>query len=186
VSHDVEADPPRWLVLVYRIPSEPTRLRAAVWRRLKSAGAIYLQNSVAALPAGTAAERAMRKLRQEIVEMGGTAQLLAAGPLVGGEDLVAAFNAARDDEYEEIVDRCRDFLAEIDKETAARHFTFGELEENDEDLAKLRRWFEKVAARDVLAARGRSAATEALARCATALDGFAAEVYQADRDGSGG
>ena len=30
-----------WLVLVYRIQSEPTRLRAAVWRRLKTLGAMY-------------------------------------------------------------------------------------------------------------------------------------------------
>src|SRR5262249_30714465 len=39
-----------WLLLIYRVPPEPTRLRAAVWRRIKSLGAIYLQNSVAALP----------------------------------------------------------------------------------------------------------------------------------------
>ncbi len=41
----------RLAAAVYRVPSEPTRLRAAVWRRLKSLGAIYLQNSAAALPA---------------------------------------------------------------------------------------------------------------------------------------
>jgi len=29
-----------WLLLVYRVPSEPTTLRAAVWRRLTSLGAI--------------------------------------------------------------------------------------------------------------------------------------------------
>jgi hypothetical protein len=75
--------------------------------------------------------------------MGGTAQLLRAEPLVGEGDLVAAFNAARDDEYEEIVDRCRDFLAEIKRETAAEHFTYGELDGNDEDLTKLRGWFQK-------------------------------------------
>jgi len=34
-----------WLLLIYRVPSEPSRLRAAVWRRIKSLGAIYLQNS---------------------------------------------------------------------------------------------------------------------------------------------
>ena len=33
-----------WLLLIYRVPSEPTRLRAAVWRRIKSLGAIYLQH----------------------------------------------------------------------------------------------------------------------------------------------
>ena len=44
----------RWLLLIYRVPPEPTRLRSTVWRRIKSLGAIYLQNSVAALPAGVA------------------------------------------------------------------------------------------------------------------------------------
>ena len=44
-----------WLLLVYRMPSEPTRLRATVWRRIKSLGAIYLQNSAAALPASVTA-----------------------------------------------------------------------------------------------------------------------------------
>ena len=29
-----------WLVLVYKIPPEPTRLRAGIWRQLKAAGAI--------------------------------------------------------------------------------------------------------------------------------------------------
>lgn len=39
-------------------------------------------------------------------------------------------------EYIEIVDRCGDFLAEIDKEAAARHFTCAELKENEVDLTK--------------------------------------------------
>src|SRR5690242_8480271 len=99
-----------WLVLVYRVPSEPTRLRAAVWRRLKSLGAIYLQNSCAALPASVAAERALRKLRREILDMSGTAVLLSCGVLAGEHGILGAFGAARDDEYAEIVDKCEDFL----------------------------------------------------------------------------
>jgi len=173
-----------WLVLVYRIPSEPTRLRAAVWRRLKALGAVYLQNSVVALPATPIWERALRALRNEILEMGGTAQLLQGDVLVGHGDLVGSFNAARDDEYEEIVDRCRDFLLEIDRETADEHFTYGELEENDEDLVKLRGWFEKVAARDVLGAVGRREAEAALAKADASLARFSERVYQADPDTS--
>jgi hypothetical protein len=53
-STHTDPDPAGWLVLVYRIPSDPTRLRATVWRRLKSLGAVYLQNSAAALPASDA------------------------------------------------------------------------------------------------------------------------------------
>src|ERR1700735_3838335 len=84
-----------WLLLIYRVPPEPTRLRSTVWRRIKSLGAIYLQNSVAALPASTANERALRKLRREIPDMSGTAMLLTANVLAGESDVRAAFQAAR-------------------------------------------------------------------------------------------
>src|SRR5437879_5271226 len=87
-----------WLLLIYRVPSEPTRLRAMVWRRLKSLGAIYLQNSAAALPASPSGERALRKLRQEILEMSGTAVLMTCSALAGEQDVLATFQAARDDE----------------------------------------------------------------------------------------
>ncbi|WP_067893644.1 Chromate resistance protein ChrB [Nocardia vaccinii] len=174
------ADGIEWLLLVYRVPTEPTRHRAAVWRRLKALGAVYLQNSVAALPASTESERALRVLRNDIREMRGTAQLLRADALAGQEEIVAAVNAARDEEYAEVFSRCRDFLAEIAKETAAEKFTYAELEENDEDLTKLRAWFDKIRARDRLAAAGQAGAQKALDECATALEGFAERVYAAE------
>lgn len=65
-----------WLILAYRVPGEPARLRSMVWRRLKAAGAVYLANSVATLPASPAAERVFRRLRSEIAQLGGSAQLL--------------------------------------------------------------------------------------------------------------
>jgi uncharacterized protein YdbL (DUF1318 family) len=167
-------------VLIYRVPSEPTRLRSTVWRRLKGVGAIYLQNSAAALPADKTSERALRALRNEIGQMGGSAHLLRSSAVVGAADLTAEFNAARNEEYREIVDRCDDFLEEIKRETAEEHFTYAELEENDEDLVKLRSWLEKVAARDVLGASGREEASEALGRCEEALSGFAECVYAAE------
>ncbi len=173
----------RWLVLVYKVPAEPTRLRAGVWRKIKGMGAIYLQNSVAALPQSTSAERSLRVLRNEITEMGGTASLLESQVLSGGTEIEAAFNAARDDEYEEIVDRCEDFLKQIEKEYRAEHFTYAELEENDEDLVKLRNWFAKVEARDVLRASGKDAAVVALRRCEEVLDGYANRVYAEEGEG---
>lgn len=172
-----------WLVLVYRVPSEPTRYRAAVWRRLRTLGAVYLQNAVAAMPATEAAERALRILRNEIVqEMNGSAVLLTSQAIAGEDTIVAGIKEARDDEYEEIKDKCRDFLAGIDKEIVADHFTFGELEENEEDFAKLQRWFAKVRDRDLLGADGRASTEDALAECAKALESYAAQVFQAEND----
>lgn len=172
-----------WLVLVYRVPSEPSRLRSAVWRRLKSLGAIYLQNSAAALPASVGAERALRKLRSQILDMEGTAALLSCRVLAGETEVRAAFQNARNDEYEEIVDRCEDFLAQVKKEYVADHFTYAELEENEVDLVKLRNWFARVRQRDAFGASGRPAAEKALESCQQALDDYAARVYAEDEEG---
>lgn len=90
---------PLWLVLTYRVPSEPTRLRAAVWRRLKRAGAVYLAHSVAVLPDSPASERLLRRLRNEVRDMGGSAQVLRAEARAGEMDVVRQINAARDHEY---------------------------------------------------------------------------------------
>ncbi|ADP83173.1 Chromate resistance protein ChrB [Pseudofrankia inefficax] len=172
------ADGTRWLLLVYRVPSEPTRLRAGVWRKLKGLGAIYLQNSVAALPVITpGGERALRTLRKEITDMGGTAHLLGCDVMAGEADVLAAFEAARNDEYDEIVDKCADFQAQLRKEYAASHFTYAELEENDEDLTKLRNWYAKVRARDVFGASRARSTLEALDACERALEEYAARVY---------
>jgi hypothetical protein len=175
---DPAADPgPGWLLLIYRVPSEPTRLRAAVWRRIKSMGAIYLQNSAAALPASVTAERALRKLRSEILDMSGTAVLLSCAVLAGEPEIRASFQAARDDEYEEIVDKCEDFLGQVDKEYAANHFTYAELEENEVDLVKLKNWLQRVRDRDAFGAAGRPAAESAVVTCEEKLEAYAARVY---------
>jgi hypothetical protein len=174
--------PGRWLLLVYRVPSEPSRLRATVWRRIKSLGAIYLQSSAAALPAGTAAERALRKLRSEILDMAGTAVLLSCDVLAGEGEIRAQFQEARDDEYEEIVDKCADFIAGIDKEYREAHFSYAELEENEVDLVKLRTWLQRVRDRDIFGAAGLQQALTSLAECEEKLETYAARVYAEEEE----
>jgi hypothetical protein len=174
---------PGWLLLIYRVPPEPTRLRSTVWRRIKSLGAIYLQNSVAALPASTANERALRKLRREITDMSGTAMLMSCSVLAGESEVRASFQAARNDEYEEIVDKCEDFLRQVQKEYDANHFTYAELEENEVDLVKLKNWFAKIIERDVFGASGRAACVQLLDKCEQSLEAYAARVYAEEAEG---
>ena len=173
-------DPVSWLVLIYKVPSEPARVRATVWRRLKGLGAVYLQDGTAAIPVSSSAERALRTLQNEIGEMGGVGYLMGCEVIAGQVEIVATYNSTRDEEYEEIIDRCRDFEAEIENELAARHLTYAELEENDEDLTKLKNWLVKVQSRDLLGANNGTLAIEAVARCEAALEGFAAQVYEAE------
>jgi hypothetical protein len=168
-----------WFVLVYKLPPEPSRYRASVWRKLKSAGAVYLQNGVATLPVDPGSERVMRGVVQEIRESEGIAHLVR-GPLVGDDAaLVEAFKAARDEEYREVLERCRDFHAELEKEREAGKFTFAELEENEEDLAKLESWLGKIRVRDPFGAPLAAEAEHAISGCREELEAFAASVYEA-------
>jgi hypothetical protein len=109
--------------------------------------------------------------------MAGSAVLLSCSVLAGEPEVKAAFQAARDDEYEEIADKCEDFLGQVDKEYAASHFTYAELEENEVDLVKLKNWLNRVRDRDVFGASGRAAAEAALATCEDKLEAYAARVY---------
>jgi hypothetical protein len=83
---------------------------------------VYAAHSAAVLPESPQAERALRTLRAEVGQMGGTAQLVRAEPLLGQGDFTARYNRARDEEYAEVTGRCQDFLAEIAKETGAAHW----------------------------------------------------------------
>jgi len=173
-----------WYVLVYKLPSEPTRYRASVWRKLRAAGAVYLQNGVAALPADPGAERVMRGVAQEVRGYEGTAHLVR-GPLVGDDaSLLETFGAARDDEYREVLERCHGFHTELEKERKAGKLNFAELEENEEDLAKLEAWFGKVRVRDRFGAPLQGQAEAAIRACQEDLEAFAASVYEAADHGS--
>lgn len=175
---------PEWLVLVYKVPAEPSRLRAGIWRKLKAAGAIYLQNGAIALPALPASERILRGVADEARSLGGSAHLFRGAYFGDATALQTLFNATRDEEYAELIDRCGNFHAELARERAAAKFTFADLEENEEDLAKLEAWIAKIRLRDYFEAPSGAAAARALAACRADLERFAATVYRTADHGS--
>ena len=59
-------------------PREPSRHRVAVWRRLKTLGALYLQDGVAALPEDAVTREQLEWLQLRIREAGGKATLWEA------------------------------------------------------------------------------------------------------------
>ncbi len=173
-----------WFVLVYKLPSEPSRYRASVWRKLRAAGAVYLQSGVAALPDDPAGERTMRGVVREIREAGGTAHLFRSYSVGGQGELEGNFHEAREAEYREVLGRCRDFHAELDKERGADDLTFAELEA-EEDLAKLETWVGKIQARDRFGAPLCGEVERELKACREDLEAFAvASVYEAADLGS--
>ncbi len=75
-----------WVLLVYKIPSQPTRLRAQIWRALGRCGALYLQDSVCIVPATTELAENMQWIADEISELGGTAYLFRASTTAPEQD----------------------------------------------------------------------------------------------------
>jgi hypothetical protein len=163
------ADRLPWLVLAYRVPAEPTRLRSAVWRRLKAVGAVYLAHSVAAMPASPVAERLLGQLRSDIGGMGGSAQLLHAEALAGETDMIRLFNAARDDEYVRIIAECDELRAGIESLVSAGQPAAADLDQGRRKLDRLARWNEMVREADAFGASQAKPAAAALVACRDAL-----------------
>ena len=170
-----------WLLLTYKVPSEPAAKRVALWRRLKGMGAVYLQNGVCLLPKTDDHVRRLKMIENGVSEMAGEAVILETVALdrFQEEKIIARFKADRDEAYREFIDKCGDFDEEIAKERAADHFTYAELEENDVDLKKLQGWFDKIRKLDFYSATLSGEAEERLRACEELLGAFAQQVFDA-------
>jgi len=118
-----------WVLLVYKIPREPTSSRAAVWRKLKRLGALLLHDAVWVLPATPWTREQFQWLAVEIGELEGEAYLWESRLLLNGqaEALVQQFQARVESAYQEILD---------------------EVEREDADLVALSRKYQQVRAQD--------------------------------------
>jgi len=173
-----------WILLTYKVPSEPAAKRIALWRKLKGMGAVYLQSGVCLLPKTDDHLRRLKMLENDAVEMGGEAVLLETGPLDRAQEdkVVGRFKADRDEAYSEFLHKCADFEAEIAKETADEHFTYAELEENDVDLEKLKGWLAKIRKLDFYDAPLSAEADARLQHCVTLLEAYAQRVFEAHEE----
>jgi len=164
-----------WLLFLPQAPATSSSLRVQIWRHLKAAGAITLQNGVWVLPHTDKHEEFCRREQGDIEAHGGTALLLVATPL--DVDLVTRFRAERDREYDEVIERCQELVEELARETSRNKFTFAELEENEQVWQQLSTWLATVQGRDFFGGTLAIEAKAGLARCAEALHAFTQAVY---------
>ncbi|WP_431682179.1 Chromate resistance protein ChrB [Kitasatospora sp. KL5] len=172
----------RFLLVSVSTAGASASTRVRVWRKLRSLGALYVQQSVCLLPDRDATRKQVRRLLASVREDGGTTRCLTITVPDGGEraDLVAEFNAERDTEYAEVVARAPALLAELEAETARGRVTYAEVEESEADLERFDRWMAKITDRDYFGAPGRKAAADAVEACRSALEAFEAAAMAAD------
>ncbi len=94
-----------WLLLVYKIPREPTSSRVYVWRKLKKLGAISVQDAIWVLPATPRTQEQFQWLAAEIVELQGEVSVFQSQLIFGsdGTSLREQFEAPVQAAYKEIL-----------------------------------------------------------------------------------
>jgi hypothetical protein len=174
-----EAGP--WLMLIYRVPSDSSKARVAVWRDLKRLGGLYVQQAVCVLPDRPDLRTSLDRVRERIDELGGSSIFLTLRDVEEDARLrfVTGFRDQSAKEYAEIIEECdTKFVKEIEFERFRKNYTFEEAEEIRQDLEKLRRWLDKVEARDWMGAPGRDVARQKVIDCEQLLELFEADVYE--------
>jgi len=93
-----------WLLCSYRLPREPSRLRLAVWRRVKRLGAVLLHDAVWILPADAKTREDFDWLAEEIEERGGSVMVWEARsvPTLQDAEVIQRFRADADRRYAEL------------------------------------------------------------------------------------
>lgn len=103
-----EAVPDRidWVLLVYRLPRQPSTPRIALWRKLRRLGVAQLLDGLVALPADARTVEQLEWLADEVVEAGGQAAVWQGRP--GSPDdergLVSRMAATVGAEYQRVID----------------------------------------------------------------------------------
>jgi len=169
----------RWLFFSYTLPSRPSRARVYIWRQLKKLGAINHQ-SVWVLPYSSERVKDVIKLIQDIENWKGEGLLIDGKVLNTAQEerINKTFVESRDEEYKEVISKCEDYAKEIEFEIGRQNFIFAEVEENEEELEKLKQWLKKVEKRDIVEAPLRKEAVEKIKNCEDLFQDFALKVYE--------
>jgi hypothetical protein len=181
-SDDTYRERGAWLLVTASSAGATDSLRVAIWRKLRSLGALYLHQSVCVLPARPDVEREIRRLVDRVRANGGAVRVLRITFEHANEEaqLISELQAARNDEYDEVLERVPAFLEELRSERERNRATYEEVEESEADLERFRVWLAKIDRRDYFGAPRRGDAHAAVARCADALEAFESEAFARD------
>lgn len=175
--------PTSWFILIYRVPTEPSKNRVAIWREMKRMGALYLQNCVCLLPNFKGVRPRLKDVRRRVEELGGSSNVFEARRIDDVDVIVESFRALADREYAEIMEECvTKFQKEIEFERFRKNFSYEEAEEIYADLEKIKDWLARVVARDWFASPRRAEAERLVEQSEGLYDAFERECFAAGGD----
>jgi hypothetical protein len=118
-----------WILLTYKLPTEPSARRVYVWRKLKRLGAVSIFEALWVLPDTPRTHEQFQWLAVEIQEMGGEAMFWKAQPELSGQEegLISLFSKQTDSAYQTLL---------------------AKFEQPDPDLAVLAQEYQQIQQRD--------------------------------------
>lgn len=138
-----------WVMLVYRVPREPSTPRIAIWRKLRKYGAYQLTDGVVLLPASPRTREQLEWVAEDAVSAGGSGEVWDAAPTNPAEfeRIRTELELARGAEYADIVAEAHHALEDADPA---------------KQLGALRRRFREITRRDHFPTECRETARQAL------------------------
>jgi hypothetical protein len=169
----------KWLFFSYSLPAEPSKARVYVWRQLKKLGAVNYQ-TIWVTPYSNESASELKKLIETIKGYKGEGLLIDGKVIEKSQEeaMQKVFIDSRNEEYQELIEKCEDFFKEIKFEINRKNFIFAEVEENEEELEKLKQWLKKIEKRDFVKAPLRKTAIEKIKECEKMFEDFAQRVYK--------
>jgi hypothetical protein len=174
-----------WRIVTYRLAGDGSSQRVAVWRELRRVGAVALQSATWAIPTGDGFDEGLERALGMVERRGGHALVLDVDQASAAQaELEALYCADRDAEWVEFASECDKAVAELEGEVAKEKFTLAELDEEEHNVDRLRRWYRELRAKDLFGASMAADAESKLKLAVEMLDDFAERVYQARQNAS--
>lgn len=167
-------------MLLIRVPSEPARHRMAVWRELRRSGAVPVGQAVWAVPDLPVLRPVVDRVGARVETAGGSLLVLSAAGSTPSDvaRLERLYAEVREQEWAEFRSDCAKYRAELDKEERLAKYTLAELEEEEQSLDRLRRWYRELRSRDLLGVTTAGSTAE-LRSCEDRFAAYAERVYDA-------
>ncbi len=169
-----------WRIFTYRFLGDDSRHRVAAWRELRKIGAVALQTATWAVPVGEPFDAGLQRATAIVQRAGGRALCFeVSADAETSAVLESLYGAEREAEWAEFFAECDKAEAELASEVAKEKFTLAELDEEEQNIDRLRRWYRELRARDLFNAPSATPGAMRLAACVELLEDFAQRVYDA-------
>ncbi len=139
-----------------------------------------MQSATWAIPAGDGFDEGLQRAVSLVRRSGG--QALCFDVSASDETLSAVeglYTAEREAEWAEFVRECDKAEAELRREIETEKFTLAELDEEEQSVERLRRWYRDIRSKDLFGAPTAGHGEQRLKDCTELLENFAERVYDA-------